>query len=119
MTDYDSNNIFAKILRGEIPNKTIYEDDLVLAFYDVFPKKKVHALIVPKGAFKNATQFGENAKDEEIVALMRAVPKVAELLGIKESGYRVISNCGSNGGQEVPHLHLHILGGEAVGAMVS
>ena len=118
MSDYDPNNIFAKILRGEIPNKTIYEDDHVLAFHDVFPKKKIHALIIPKGAFKNITQFGETASDAELAALLRAVPKVVELLGIRDSGYRVITNNGEHGGQEVLHLHLHVLGGEAVGAMV-
>lgn len=118
MSDYDSNNVFAKILRREIPPKVIYEDDLVLAFHDAFPKKKVHALIIPKGAYTNITQFGEKAKDEELVALFRAVPKVVELLGIKDSGFRVITNNGSDGGQEVPHLHLHILGGESIGKMV-
>lgn len=118
MSDYDPNNIFAKILRREIPPKVIYEDENVLAFHDAFPKKKVHALIIPKGAYKNITQFGENGSDAELVALFRAVPKVVELLGIKDSGYRVITNNGEHGGQEVPHLHLHILGGESVGKMV-
>lgn len=119
MSDYDPNNIFAKMLRGEIKPNVIYEDDNVLAFHDAYPKKKVHALIIPKGAYKNITQLGENASDAELVALMRAVPKVAELLGVVESGYRVISNCGVHGGQEVPHLHLHLVGGEPVGKMIS
>jgi len=115
---YDHNNVFAKILRGEIPNKTVYEDDMVLAFHDIAPKKKVHVVIIPKGAYSDISDFGDNAKDAELVALMRAVPKVAEAAGIKDSGYRVISNCGTHGHQEVPHLHLHLLGGEPVGRMV-
>ncbi len=115
---YDTNNIFAKIVRGEIPCKKIYEDDQVLAFHDIQPKKKIHALIIPKGAYVDATVFGLSAKDDEIVTLMRAVPKVAEALGIKESGYRLIANTGAHGHQEVPHLHFHILGGEPVGKMV-
>lgn len=118
MSDYDPNNIFAKILRGEIPNKTIYEDEHVLAFHDVFPKKKIHALIIPKGAYKNVAIAGEKASDAELAALLRAVPKVVDLLGIKDSGFRLITNNGEHGGQEVPHLHLHIVGGEPVGKMV-
>jgi histidine triad (HIT) family protein len=115
---YDPNNIFAKILRGEIPNKTVYEDENVLAFHDIHPQKKVHVVIVPKGAYADISDFGDNAKDDEIVALMRAVPKVAAAAGIKDTGYRVITNCGVHSHQEVPHLHLHLLGGEAVGKMV-
>lgn len=115
---YDPNNIFAKILRGEIPNKTVYEDEYVLAFHDIAPKKKVHVVMIPKGSYADISSFGESAKDHEIVALMRAVPKVAEAAGIKDSGYRVISNCGANSHQEVPHLHLHLLGGEPVGKLV-
>ena len=116
---YDQNNIFAKILRGEIPCKKAYEDDKVLAFHDLYPKKKVHVLILPKGAYTDITDMGEEAKEDEIVALIRAVPKVADAMGIKQSGYRIIINCGANGGQEVPHLHLHLLGGERVGAMIA
>jgi histidine triad (HIT) family protein len=116
---YDSNNIFAKIVRGEIPCKKVYEDDLVLAFHDLYPKKKVHVLIIPKGSYLDATSFGEGASEAEIAALMRAVPKVAEALGIKESGYRLITNIGAHGHQEVPHLHFHMLGGEPVGQMVA
>ena len=114
MSDYDSNNVFAKMLRGEITPKMVYEDEHVFAFHDNAPKAKVHVLLIPKGPYKNITKLGENATDEELIALMRAVPKVAELLGIKESGYRVLVNCGEEGGQEVPHLHLHLLGGEFV-----
>lgn len=116
---YDQNNIFAKILRGEIPCKKVYEDDQVLAFDDIHPKRKVHTLIIPKSAYTDVSHLGEEAEDEEIVALMRAVPKVAAAKGVKETGYRVIINCGANGGQEVPHIHLHILGGETVGPMTA
>jgi diadenosine tetraphosphate (Ap4A) HIT family hydrolase len=116
---YDTNNIFAKILRGEIPSNKIYEDDKVVAFHDIHPRKKVHVLILPKGPYADIQSFGEDADDEDIVALFRAVPKIATQLGIDKSGYRVITNCRTHGGQEVPHLHLHLLGGEAVGHMVS
>ena len=114
MSDYDQNNVFAKILRGEIKPNMVYEDEHVFAFHDHSPKAKVHIMIIPKGAYKNITQLGENASDQEIINLMRAVPKVADLMGIKETGYRILINCGENGGQEVPHLHLHLLGGEFV-----
>lgn len=116
---YDPQNIFARILRGEIPANKVYEDDAVLAFRDIDPKRKVHVLIIPKSAYANATHFCEEAKDDEIVALMRAVPKVAEAVGVKSAGYRLIVNCGDHGGQEVPHLHIHMLGGEVVGKMVA
>lgn len=116
---YDTNNIFARILRGEIPNKTVYEDEKVLAFQDIAPQKKVHIVVIPKGPYTDISDFGDNAADDELVALMRAVPKVAEAAGIKNGGYRVITNCGAHSHQEVPHLHLHLLGGEPVGKMVS
>ncbi len=116
---YDTNNIFAKILRDEIPAKKIYEDDMVMAFSDIHPKKKIHVLILHKGAHADIQSFGEDAKDDEIVALFRAVPKIAAQLGIDKSGYRLITNCRTDGGQEVPHLHLHLLGGEPVGPMTA
>lgn len=116
---YDTHNVFAKILRGEIPNKTVYEDDKVLAFYDIDPKRKTHVVVIPKGAFTDISDLAKNASDEDILALIRAVPKVAEAAGIEASGYRVISNCGAHSGQEVPHLHLHLLGGEFVGPLVA
>lgn len=117
---YDPDNIFAKILRGDIPaNKPVYEDDYVLAFWDIAPKKQTHVLIIPKGSYADITSFSKEASDEEILALIRAIPKVVEKLGLAEKGYRLISNCRDHGGQEVPHLHLHILGGEPVGAMVN
>ncbi|MGB1361351.1 MAG: HIT domain-containing protein [Alphaproteobacteria bacterium] len=116
---YDNENIFAKILRGEIPNNTIYEDEHNLAFYDITPARKVHGLIIPKGAFKDYTDFVENATPEQMVSFNKAVVKTAEKLGIKDTGYRIISNIGEHGQQEVPHLHFHILGGEKIGSLVS
>lgn len=116
---YDTNNIFAKILRGEIPCTKVYEDDHVLAFKDIHPKRKVHVLILPKGAYTDIRDFGTHASDAELAALLRAVPKVAAVMGVAEQGFRLIANTDTHGGQEVPHLHFHLLGGEPVGAMVS
>jgi len=119
---YDKNNMFAKILRGEIPCKKIYEDQFILAFYDVKPQKKVHALVIPKGAYVNLDDFSSKASEREIVALIKGIGEVAKKLGISEvvkgGGYRSLVNVGENGGQEVPHLHFHIFGGEKVGKMV-
>ncbi len=115
---YDTNNIFAKILRGEIPNTTVYEDDFVLAFYDISPARKVHALVIPKGAYTDYTDFIDNATADEIIGFHNGVIKTIDILGIREKGYRIISNTGQHGQQEVPHLHYHILGGECVGVLV-
>lgn len=115
---YDPNNIFAKILRGEIPCQKVYEDEHVLAFPDIAPKTPVHILVIPKKAYKDMDDFTAHASAEEIAALFRALGKIAREKGIDKTGYRVISNCGLNGGQEVPHLHLHLLGGRKVGRMV-
>ena len=120
---YDKNNIFAKILRGEIPCKKIYEDQYVLAFYDVNPQKKIHALVIPKGEYINLDDFSSKASEKEIVGLIKGLGTVARKLGVSEvvkgGGYRSLVNVGGDGGQEVPHLHFHILGGEKVGKMVS
>ena len=116
---YDPNNIFAKILRGEIPCDKVYEDEHVLAFRDIRPQAKVHALIIPKGAYVSAQDFTEKASEAEIVAFNRAIGKVARKLGVEDSGYRLIANTGGHGHQEVPHYHVHILGGQAIGKMVS
>ena len=120
---YDDNNIFAKILRGEIPCKKIYEDEYVLSFYDVNPQKKIHALVIPKGEYVNLDDFANNASEKEIAGLIKGIGTVAKKLGISEAakggGYRSLVNVGENGGQEVPHLHFHIFGGEKVGKMVS
>ena len=118
---YDKNNIFAKILRKEIPCKKILEDDHILSFFDVNPQKKIHALIIPKGNYTNLDDFNNRASDQEIVALSKAITKVSKILGISSNtgkGYRVITNLDEHGGQEVPHLHFHLLGGEKVGKMV-
>ena len=120
---YDKNNIFAKILRGEIPCKKIYEDEFVLSFYDINPQKKVHALVIPKGEYVNLDDFSSKASEKEIAGLIRGVGIVAKKIGVsdevKGGGYRSLVNVGENGGQEVPHLHFHIFGGEKVGKMVS
>ena len=120
--EYDKNNIFAKILRGEIPCKKIYEDNYVLAFYDVNPQKKIHALVIPKGEYVNLDDFSSSATEKEIVGLIKGIGTAAKKLGasegVKGGGYRSLVNVGENGGQEVPHLHFHIFGGEKVGKMV-
>ena len=120
---YDKNNIFAKILRGEIPCKKIYEDEFILAFHDINPQKKVHALIIPKGEYVNLDDFSSKASNQEIAGLIKGITTVAKKIGVsdlvKGRGYRSLVNVGENGGQEVPHLHLHIFGGEKIGKMVS
>ena len=120
---YDKSNIFAKIFRGEIPCKKIYEDEFILSFYDVNPQKKIHALVIPKGEYINLDDFTAKASDKEIVSLIKGIAMVAKKIGvsdvIKGGGYRSLVNVGENGGQEVAHLHFHIFGGEKVGKMVS
>ena len=118
---YDENNIFAKIIKGEIPCKKIYEDNFVLSFYDINPQKKIHALVIPKGHYKDLDDFSANATSEEMVGLLRGINSVAKKLGISVDtgkGYRVLANISEYGGQEVPHLHFHLFGGEKVGKMV-
>ena len=119
--NYDNNNIFAKILRGEIPCKKIYEDEYVLSFYDINPQKKIHALVIPKGKFIDLDEFANNATEKEITGLIKGINKVAKKLKISSDmgkGYRALANINENGGQEVPHLHFHLFGGEKVGRMV-
>lgn len=116
---YDANNIFAKILRDEIPCKKIYENDFALAFHDITPKAPMHILVIPKGAYETHAEFTEKANDVEIAGFERAVGHVARLVGVAETGYRLISNCGINAHQEVPHYHVHILGGRALGPMLT
>ena len=115
---YDSNNIFARILRGEIPCKTVYEDDHTLAFHDISPRAPTHILVIPKGAYVSIEDFTERASDAEIAALFRTVSRVAKEAGVAESGWRMLSNIGANGGQEVPHLHIHVFGGRRLGPML-
>jgi histidine triad (HIT) family protein len=115
---YDTNNIFAKILRGEIPCKKVFENEHVIAFHDIAPKAPVHILVLPRGPYVGMDDFTAKASPEEIAGLFRALGEIARKEGLDETGYRVISNCGLNGGQEVPHLHLHLLGGRRLGRMV-
>ena len=118
---YDNNNIFAKILRGEIQCEKIYEDEFILSFYDINPKKKIHALVIPKGKYVNLDDFNSKATAEEMVGLLKGITTVAEKLGISAKvgkGYRALANISDHGGQEVPHLHFHLFGGERVGKMV-
>ena len=118
---YDDSNIFAKILREEIPCNKIYEDDFVLSFHDINPKKKIHALVIPKGKYVDLDDFSSNASSEEMVGLLKGINIVAKKLGISTKvgkGYRALANISEHGGQEVPHLHFHLFGGENVGKMV-
>jgi len=118
---YDDSNIFAKILRSEIPCKKIYEDEFVLSFHDINPQKKIHALVIPKGKYIDLDDFSNNASKEEIVGLIKGINIVAKKLGISKDvgkGYRALSNINEHGGQEVPHLHFHLFGGEKIGKMV-
>ena len=118
---YDNKNIFAKILRKEIPCKKIYEDEFIFSFYDINPQKKIHALVIPKGKYIDLDDFTDKASDNEIVGLIKGVNKVAKKLGISVNegkGYRALTNISEHGGQEVPHLHFHVFGGEKVGKMV-
>ena len=115
---YDDGNIFARVLRGEIPSRTVYEDEWALAFHDIAPQTPVHILVIPKGAYVGWDDFSATAPDAEIAGLARAIGHVAREAGLVESGYRVLYNVGMHGGQEVPHLHAHIFGGRPLGRMV-
>jgi histidine triad (HIT) family protein len=116
---YDPNNIFAKILRGEIPCKKVYEDDHVLAFHDINPQAPIHILVIPKGAYVSWDDFSANASDAEIACFMRAAGTIARELGADEKGYRMLANTGPDAGQEVPHFHLHLFAGRPLGRMVA
>ncbi len=119
MSAYDENNIFAKILAGDIPCDKVYEDDYVLAFNDIAPQAPVHILVIPKGQYVSIVDFGVNASVEEVQAFYAAIAKIAKEAGIRDDGFRSIANTGVHGGQEVPHYHMHLLGGAPMGAMVS
>ena len=116
---YDDQNIFAKILRGEIPNRTVYEDEHALAFHDINPQAPVHVLVIPKGAYVSWDDFSTNASDAEIAGFIRAVGTVARDLGLVAPGYRLLANVGIDSHQEVPHLHVHLFGGKALGPMLA
>jgi len=117
-TSYDDTNIFARILRGELPARKVYEDEWALAFHDIHPQAPVHVLVIPKAAFVSMVDFTQRASEAEIAGFFRAVGKTASLLGLDESGYRFLANCGANAHQEVPHLHVHIFGGRPLGRML-
>ena len=116
---YDDDNIFAKILRGEIPSSKVYEDEWAIAFEDINPQAEIHTLVVPKGKYVSWDDFSARAPDQEIAGFVRAVGKVAREKGLVEPGYRLLANVGENGGQEVPHLHIHLFGGQKLGRMVA
>jgi histidine triad (HIT) family protein len=116
---YDDSNIFARILRGEIPSNKVYEDKHVLAFNDINPLAPTHILVIPKGSYVSWDDFSGNASDEEIAAFVRAVGNIARDAGLVENGYRLLANAGLNSGQEVPHLHVHIFGGRPLGPMLA
>jgi len=116
---YDRNNVFAKILRGEIPCRKIAESEHSLAFHDIAPQAKLHALVIPKGEYVSWADFSAHASEAEIADFVRTVGKVAKELGVEESGYRLLANHGGDSGQEVPHLHVHIFGGQKLGRMLA
>ena len=115
---YDETNIFARILRGEIPSRKVYEDQWVLAFHDINPLAPTHVLVIPKGKFVSFADFSANASTDEIAGLMRAVGKVAKDLGLEAQGYRLLANMGEHSGQEVPHFHVHLFAGRPLGRML-
>lgn len=116
---YDDNNIFARILRGELPCKKVYEDDQALAFHDINPQAPLHILVIPKGAYVSWDDFAARADDAEIAAFVRAIGKVARDHDLVAPGYRLLANIGANGGQEVAHLHVHLFGGQRLGPMLT
>ncbi len=116
---YDDSNIFARILRGEIPSKRVYEDEFALAFHDINPQAPAHILVIPKGRYVSWDDFSERATADEIAGFVRAVGKVAREAGLAAPGYRLLANVGHDGGQEVPHLHVHIFGGRGLGPMLA
>ena len=116
---YDTDNIFAKILRGEIPSTRVYEDDHAIAFEDINPQAEIHTLIVPRGQYVSWDDFSAKASDAEIAGFVRAVGNVARAKGLVEPGYRLLANVGPHGGQEVPHLHVHLFGGQPLGPMIA
>ena len=115
---YDPANIFARILRGELPSTRVYEDEWAVAFHDIAPQAAVHVLVIPRGAYVSFDDFSARAADAEIAGFIRAVGAVARQLGLDAPGYRLLSNMGQHAGQEVPHLHVHLFGGQPLGAML-
>lgn len=116
---YDDSNIFARILRGELPSKTVYEDEYALAFHDINPQAPLHILVIPKGAYVSWDDFSAHASEAEIAGFVRAVGQVARDNGLVAPGYRLLANIGFDGHQEIPHLHVHIFGGQPLGPMLA
>lgn len=116
---YDDSNIFARVLRDEIPSRRVYEDEYAIAFHDIAPQAPVHVLVIPRGPYVALSDFVATASDAEIAGFFRAVGTVAKQLGLEEPGFRVLSNMGRHGGQEVPHLHVHLFGGKGLGPMLA
>lgn len=116
---YDEGNIFAKVLRGEIPNKTVFEDEFALAFHDINPQAPTHILVIPKGAYVSWDDFSARASDVEIAGFIRAVGHVAREAGLVEPGYRLLANIGQHGHQEIAHLHVHLFAGQPLGPMLA
>ncbi len=116
---YDPQNIFARILRGEIPCRRVFEDAHALAFHDIEPRAPVHVLVIPKGPYVSFADFSANAPDREIAGFFRAVGQVATQFGLDAPGYRLLSNMGADGGQDVPHFHVHLFGGGRLGPMLT
>ena len=119
MPDYDPDNVFARILRGEIPNRTLLETEHALAFHDIRPQAPVHVLVIPKGPYVDLADFAANAPAAEQAGFLAAVAEAVRMLGLEEKGFRAIANAGAHGHQEVPHFHLHLLGGRPTGPMLS
>jgi hypothetical protein len=116
---YDPQNVFAKILRGEIPSRRVFENEYAVAFHDIAPVAPIHVLVIPRGAYISWADFSANASDAEIAGFVRAVGQVARDLGLEAPGYRLLANMGEDSGQEVPHLHVHIFGGRRMGPMLN
>jgi diadenosine tetraphosphate (Ap4A) HIT family hydrolase len=116
---YDTNNIFARILRGEIPSRKAYEDEWALAFHDINPQAPTHVLVIPKGPYCSFADFSAQASEAEIAGFMRAVGKIAHDLGLESPGYRLLANMGADSGQEVPHFHVHLFAGKPLGRMIA
>ena len=110
--DYDTNNVFAQILRGDLPADIVFESEYALAFHDIKPRARVHVLVIPKGQYTNILQFNQSASSDEKLGLLDAISQTASIMGVEESGFRLVSNTGHDGGQTVPHLHVHLMGGK-------
>ncbi len=116
---YDDGNIFARLLRGEIPSRRVYEDEWAVAFHDIAPQAAIHVLVIPRGRYVALSDFVATAEEAEIAGFFRAVGTVARELGLEEPGFRILANMGRDGGQEVPHFHVHLFGGGALGPMLA